>query len=381
MAKKRTSSEEMRTRNPKRIAPGDPKKNPVQHRIVSTLRSEIVSGMLAPGSRLPGRPDLGSRFNASSATVQNAMWQLMDEGFVTVHARRKGTSVALVPPHLSHYKLIFPFGDNTPLLAARSLFWKILEEEALRFGHEHKRISTFHGVSGHGDIAAFHQLIQDVREQRLAGLIFASSAQEFAGTPLLEEKHLPRVAVATRPSLPGVPKLYFDMPMLAEKALDYFIACGRRKVGVMYSSGLGQNYLKNLVGGIEKRGMETRPEWIQFPDPWSPMSARRATHLLMTMPIKNRPDALLILDDHLTESVAEGVLDAGVKTQDLQIVAHANFPETYSGAVPIRQIGFDIPQLLSMAVERIDRQRRGEACEELVFLPAVFEDELTAFGR
>jgi hypothetical protein len=55
------------------------------------------------------------------------------------------------------------------------------------------------------------------------------------------------------------------------------------------------------------------------------------------------------------------------------VVAIANFPNLVPAAVPVTRIGFDIPALLDLLVERLEQVRRGETPPENTLVPAVVE--------
>lgn len=58
-------------------------KTALADRIVQTIKSEILSGALAPGSKLPTETELGERFGVSRATVRSAIKELDVLGLVS----------------------------------------------------------------------------------------------------------------------------------------------------------------------------------------------------------------------------------------------------------------------------------------------------------
>ncbi|WP_028934340.1 GntR family transcriptional regulator [Pseudonocardia spinosispora] len=81
---------------PPRPDPGFP-----YHRIVDDLRSEILSGNLAPGSRIHSEWSLASKYDTSRPTVRRALAVLKSEGLV-VTRQGQGSFVRSLPPvHLS----------------------------------------------------------------------------------------------------------------------------------------------------------------------------------------------------------------------------------------------------------------------------------------
>jgi GntR family transcriptional regulator len=65
-------------------------------RIVAELRSEIVSGERAPGSRMPSENELADRFDTSRPTVRRAIAELKTEGLV-VTGQGRATLVRPTP--------------------------------------------------------------------------------------------------------------------------------------------------------------------------------------------------------------------------------------------------------------------------------------------
>lgn len=61
--------------------------------VVDTLRGEILDGDLAVGARVPTQFELAERFGVSRATVQRALGELRDGGYITSH-QGQGTFVA-----------------------------------------------------------------------------------------------------------------------------------------------------------------------------------------------------------------------------------------------------------------------------------------------
>ena len=73
---------------------------------------------------------------------------------------------------------------------------------------------------------------------------------------------------------------------------------------------------------------------------------------------------------------------AGVKVpEELDVVAHCNFPCPTPSAVPAKRIGYNIRRALDMCIDCIDlitRRQIGERVPDLISLPACTEDEASA---
>lgn len=72
-------------------------------RLCESLRESIVSGRLAPGTRLPSTRSLARELCVSRNTVVNAYEQLTSEGFL-IAARGSGTRVRGVRPTRADYQ-------------------------------------------------------------------------------------------------------------------------------------------------------------------------------------------------------------------------------------------------------------------------------------
>src|SRR5690606_4094495 len=79
---------------------------PQQARVIESLRTEIITGALEPGMRVPPRRELAERLSVSLLTVQQAVDRRARDGFVEARGR-SGTFVAERPPHLMNYAIVF----------------------------------------------------------------------------------------------------------------------------------------------------------------------------------------------------------------------------------------------------------------------------------
>ena len=72
---------------------------PQRSRIVESVRQAIIDGTYPAGGQLPNQAALAETFGVSGFTVQRALNQLAQEGFI-VQRPRIGTRVVDLPPHL-----------------------------------------------------------------------------------------------------------------------------------------------------------------------------------------------------------------------------------------------------------------------------------------
>lgn len=70
-----------------------PHSNPLYAELADSLRSDIESGIYAPGDRMPSEPTLCETTGYSRSTVRKALQLLVDEGYIT-KSQGKGTFVS-----------------------------------------------------------------------------------------------------------------------------------------------------------------------------------------------------------------------------------------------------------------------------------------------
>lgn len=342
--------------------------------IASEIRRRIANGQLSPGSQLPQRTELEESFQVSKVTLQRAMNLLIEDGFIDA-TRRKGSFVVARPPHLSRYALVFqgtPGGTQT-----WSRFWMALANEAAwRERQDEVTIPVFYGIDGHTDTNDYQKLAIEVEEHRVAGVIYVAAYPRRPDLSLLQRTGVPGVTVQSSPH-EGVPCVTIDEESFVLKALDHLKKQGRRRVAFVCPPEYAERQGEFLQGQAAAFGLETRPYWVQGIGLEMPSAARNCVHLLMNAAQTERPDALVITDDNLTEAATIGLLAAGVGVPgDLDVIGHANFPWKTPCVVETRRLGYDVRPLLGACLQSIDAQRSGNPAPQLIKMPAQFEDEL-----
>ena len=349
--------------------------------IAERLKQDILRGLVAPGQRLPTRVELERQFDTTPVTLNRAMKMLVAEGFV--HARMgSGTHVAPHPPHLTHFALAFPFA----YVGGRSRFYEAIRDEATKLQAPERRVSAFYGIESHVDEEDYQRLLGFVRAHRLAGLIFAANPYVLTevGSPLIREPGVLRTAIMVADSRVSFPTVYPDIHAFLPKAFDYLAARGLKRVAAVRLGGATYASLGPIQVLAAERGLILRPHWLQAAFAGASDWARQTALLLLHSGQAERPDAVVIADDNLVPGFTEGIRDSGIRvatpdgprrTGDLEVVAQANFPYPTRSVVPAKRLGYSIPQLISVCLERIEQQRRGERPPAHTAIPAVWEDE------
>ena len=351
--------------------------SPRQRAIVESVRQRIVSGELAPGSRVPSVNELAAAHKSSSRTALGALGYLRQRGFITCQ-RGSGSFVSSTPPNLTQFGIVFPSRPDPDGWWLHYLYaWK----------REAERLAAPDGEGGRRGLSvSFYyldertpvipELQSDLEADLLAGLIFPYFPHALRETAILADRRTPKVVCSEMHNEGFTSVSLADG--LREKALQHLASRGRRRVAILLPTFHHHEALPtdSFIRLAASCGLTTHRYWIQGIDVDSPAWAANWTEFLCR-PGSERPDALFITDDNLVQAATQGLLNAGVRVpDDIDVVAHCNFPYPTPSAVPAKRVGFDMRQILRTSVELIERQRRGEEAPPMVFLRALFDDEL-----
>ena len=341
-----------------------------KHRtLADVIRKQIVSGKYKPGAQLPPRTDFERDFRASMPTVQKALDLLSEDGFVR-STQGTGTFVTDHPPHLHHYGVVIPHQPNQS---------RLYDAMRLAFGSLHPDPNTRVTEYAWDDAMGSRLLQADVLAHRLAGLIIVHAMPSVMHTPAITHPDIPRVFFQNG-AIPGLPVIRVDMRQFYKLAIERLVKRGRRRIAVLHVqprmdvSILNMEYFRS---SIARHGLMHKPYWIAPVDQALTGDViRYVTRVLLELEGEKRPDALIIADENIVEPATGAMMSAGVRVpEDLDVVAHASFPQPNASTLPIDRIGFDCRQMLSEAMRMLDAQRRGKKPADLA-LPAVTEDEL-----
>ncbi len=349
---------------------------PKQNGIIDKLRSAIVQGKLKPGDRLPVRTELEIQHNASRVTVQKALDELIRDGFV-VSKGKLGTFIADTPPCLNHYGLILPFSPTHPR-------WTGYYDALMLSLHElneslQDQIHVYQGINRVTD-ENFPSLCDDVYARRLAGLLFAEGPIELTHTPLIREQVIPMVASMSGNHHPGLEHMVscgFDLSSGLDLACKILRQHDVQRMAVIMISTAREPFSKFMEPIMNANGFAYNPVFCQS----APMEHREEAaciaQLLMSLPKEQRPDGLYISDDNLVPAVCRGLIKTGVKVGvELHLVAHRNYPSQANHILPMHDVIFDIRQMLSICLKRLEAKRMGDDSMKPVKIKAIRDSEI-----
>ncbi len=362
------------------------RRSPKFERIVRAIREDIVSGRYAPGAQFPFRTELSEVFGVTPVTLQRAFDHLRDEGFIYARGRG-GTFVAETPPCTSHFALV------SPRQAARyengSLQLRAIEDAVhVLEGEQSIRLVPYRDVydsqEGEARGETHDRLMDDIHNHRLAGLIFTNNPWPISESSLVNDGDLPRVAWMSdrSKSFPQVGAVWTDNYAFMRMGLEVLAERGCKRVGLLTLPACRESWTDYFREEAEARGLDCRGRWIQGVDFGHARWAANCVELLMQGGAEDRPDGLVIGDDHLVSHAAAGILSAGVRVpDDLQVICYANFPVREAPVLPFVRIGFDAEETLGLCLDWLRDRREGNAAEGVIRVPPRFEDEKIAAGR
>ena len=345
--------------------------------IIDALRRDIMGGVFLPGSRLPRQGELAQRFQVGNGTITHVIQQLAREGFLTARPR-VGTVVCERLPHLTNIVIALS-AANAPGGHWSKYETALVNATRLLCRDVNRPMRLLEGLDD--PLGPSRRELTDlVRTHQVAGVLFATSPHHFIGTPVLEEPGVARVAVMSPTVLiAGVDTMIAANVRFLERALDHLAARGRHRIAILGNpAALAVDDLE-LRRQLAARDMVCRPAWNLVLSLEIPETARPVTRLLMQSGAADRPDGLIIANDNLVDDAIAGLIDEGVAVpQDLDVVAHCNFPWPPAKALPVMRLGVDVRAVLHLGIELIDRRCRGETLPVAVAVPAVFEGHVAA---
>lgn len=352
-----------------------------KHRdIALEIRRRILSGKIKPEEQLPTRMELERKFKVSRVTMQKAIDSLVKDG--TLHARGLcGTFVSKSPREIHHYGLVFHHKPDCNYPWARH--WKVILQEAENiFSKAPNSLSVFYGDRYYLNVNGNIDFIEDIRNKRMAGLIFTMHPSLFEGTEIIGDPDIPKITM--HPALDcKLPSVSFDSKRIIREIAKYLSDRKHSKTSIVISSRqfYAPGYLDDVVNELKKNGLETHKSWTLGADIFFPQSIANITCLMMRD--KNfRPDSIIILDDNLLPCVIEGLHTSKIRIpDDVEIVAMVNFPYNEKLGVPVKMFGFDVSEQLRLSKIKLDAMRQKLPYEKMTSINYVSDTEYAGKRR
>jgi len=351
-------------------------RNPVeQDKISAFVRGKIISGKWPAGQKIPTRLELGKKFGVTVVTVQRTLAPLVSDGFLRVDMKKdRGTYVNETPPHLCNYAIVFA---SAPSICGWNMFFAAQLEVSKAVQKELGiKITPYFVIDGNPTRPDYIRLVNDIRKERLAGIIFTSRIFLIEKTPVVQEGNIPRVIIGNEKGREDIPWITFRNHAFIEKSLDYLESRNCRRIAFILAPGLQGDFTEQLKKSFARRKLVFVPQWHQVCNLEYAEAAANVVRLLMSLPKSERPNAILVGDDNFIEPVCEGLKLAGIKVpEELEIVSHCNFPRTSLPTLPVKLIGYDIHGLLLRCLEILRLQKSSGNIMKANFIDACADEE------
>lgn len=343
-----------------------------QKTIIEDIKDQIISGKLAPGDKLKGRTVYEKHYQTTTNTVQHAFTKLADDGFIESFPR-KGTYISQKPPHLKNYALLI-YSDNIPEgWGDGNSYWKTIDrvcEEINKQGEIHLSIRI--GIAPNYLSANYCKLLDDINARRIAGMLACMSLDLLKDTPIVDDKDIPIVSLVDKHQH-GRPSILVDGEGFYAKAIEKLAKLGRKRIAVICPHAVHANLFERLKPFADQHGVALKDIWIQAGDQKQPESIESLIQLLLQGESEQRPDGIIITDDNFLEPACRGVIKTKLHCQDdLDIVAHANFPLEKDDLLPVYRLGFDIYDLITKSIQILSDLRQKKEFISSIMIPATF---------
>lgn len=319
--------------------------------LVEAIRGRVVSNQWPAGQRVPARRQLAQDFGVSSATLQRGLDQLKGEGFLRADSTR-GTYVVEHPPHRFRLGVV---SMSPPHAVFEDRFLDAINESGRRLAPRGYSLSTYSNLRTVRDDAT-HRLLDDLDHHRLTAVLFL----HMPALDVLDavcRRGVPVISFSDeQPSHPGLASVRFDYGELIHRGIAELAAAGARRIGVLTNEGIRRSWQHHLHRACAEIGVETRTLWWQCPFCRSDGSVQQVVRLLMERPEEDRPDGLLITDEHATVAAIDAMLTAGLDVPgDVRVVSHCTLPRQITPAARVGFLGLDTHLVLTRIADRLEQ--------------------------
>ncbi len=328
------------------------------------IRRRICSGVWPAGARLPTREALAELFAASPSTIQLAVRSLVEDGSV-VTRKRGGAHVSAAPPECCRFALVLAdhpvHADQRPTYLIDCMAAATARIAELR-----------PGWSMDCAPAEDPRLAEAVRRGALAGILYFGPPHL---APAVAGSGIPLATFILPDQQPwAAVNIVIDNRVQLERSLRSHLARGRKRIAVLDNGGLITastrsrplpEQFRHIADAVRAAGGMCEPSWILCVDPRNPVVAYQSSLLLLDRAPEQRPDALVLIDDHLLPPVLSAIRVLGLRIPaDISVSVQAHhLPEgAPDGCI---RLGFDVPAFMTDIVDLLAQGRRGTVVPQL----------------
>ncbi|MFA5204245.1 MAG: GntR family transcriptional regulator [Lentisphaeria bacterium] len=333
--------------------------------IAEAIAADILAGAYPEGC-LPRREELCGKYQATRATVQNAVDLLVDQGLLKSHGRN-GT-------HLRQdlgQSLTFGIAIQASRAQDDTLFLMMEKAVAALAQSKGFQFKLYHGIMDAPEAGDTRLLLADIEAHRLGGLIlFWPSSEMFAR---FHRPWLPIICTIEDFHFKDCDYVSLDYNSLVDGLLDQCEAAGRRRVALLANVEMNAVHINHFRAELERRRLPLREDWIvagclcEKSRRWT----ERTVRFMLEHSLAEPPDALVVLNEQLAPHAIRGIAHTPLKLgRDLLLASHCNFFGRPARA-PYVSVGYDIGRLVEMYVETFCRRyETGRLSGRLALLKA-----------
>lgn len=330
-----------------------------------------------PDAKLPTVRDMCRDFEVSSATLNDALRELVEQGVVT---RRQGSGV-YVSPNIHQKTIALVFGSDV-FGAGGSPFYSILvrlcEKRVKSHGEKFSLFMDLPDLDRDGGLPVHRDLAEAVQSGKVHGILLAVRGSE-SQESWLRSQGLPTVSMAIRPAYGEL--VIVDYDAMVEMGVEALWEQGCRRIALIspFDTAEGRYPWEKDVElfrvAMQKHQLTVRPDWIvkRGADPTDYISGiesgSRAIRRLYGSGKTDTPDGLLVLDDML----ARGALNAAEQLKipigsEIKMATHANKGSTILERDYERLLLLEIdPSEVAQAMlDLLERLMAGRDCPEKI---------------
>jgi DNA-binding transcriptional regulator YhcF (GntR family) len=330
--------------------------------VSGSIFADIASGGIPPGGKLPTFYDLEKSHGVSRRTINASIKLLKANGLVTTK-ERGGVFVSEKPAMLKKFAMVFPKSDLKNRFI-QTLF-NVLREEGAKRKIEFEIFTDF---EPHTDNSDYQKLLSELERMRIGGVAHFAMPTLSENCALL---HFPGIPVINATSC-----IKADFKAYADKSCDYLLSRKKKRIAVLFQ---GDRLMGSFLEKRDNSEMSSPDHWFVPIGNDARQGTGSITRILLDCPREKRPNGLIITDDNLVDHALSGVFSSRVKVPaELEIVTHCNWPNPAASAIPVKRLGYDVREVVSMTIDSLlkSRGKGGLQHPEPIPLVPLFEEEL-----
>jgi DNA-binding LacI/PurR family transcriptional regulator len=344
-----------------------------REQIQEQVRDLILSGKLAPGSKLPSTHELARRWNTHAPTVHAALRPLVREGLIS-RAHRTGTFVRKREEKLTCVGIYYAEDYlTTDTIRVHAAIHAALKEQLNEMGI---RTSVWIDPRPLAEQdQPWPELIRAVERREVQALI--TSTTDWPHLNWHNRLPIP-TAHHTSASIPN--RVLYDAGQFWDLSLRALAKQGCRSIGLIAKINPDHpEHLNKFVAVAGELNLQLRDEWMLTPRPDKPWGRRPTEHKGYEKfgefwQLPERPDGLVVFPDAIAVGVVCGLIEKRVQVPaDLKVVLHKDADVEMFCPVPVTFVTSRARDMARALIEQILKQTRGELCEPIILRYACAE--------